>query len=298
MQTQDRLAQVLEWGRPLTGFTEDHAAEAVRGGQYILRSIHQGLCEVSARTGRDPGDERLILAFYCEMALLFWLDDCHDHALLEPDQLLAVEQLLGQGAGQVPGFAACSELRTTLADLAYDPRDYSHLLADTRRYCSAMRTGKLHAQTPLSWSYVEHLHNGIDSIAYHNVFCCLSLLWGLEMADLRLDADFCQAVRLLSTIGRIQNDLHGQAKDLRAGEADNVAIMLNRHYPALPVTPFLDAELAGYTRLLQQLMARRRFPQPWQSLIEAMLAIRAQYYQTSVSRYRTEAEGSGTPTPS
>jgi len=38
-------------------------------------------------------------------------------------------------------------------------------------------------------------------------------------------------------------------------------------------------------------MAEERFPAPWGPLIEAMAAIRAQYYRTSTSRYRSDAAG-------
>ena len=43
----------------------------------------------------------------------------------------------------------------------------------------------------------------------------------------------------------------------------------------------------GYTRMLHR--AEERFPAPWEQLIEAMAAIRAKYYQTSTSRYRSDA---------
>ncbi len=287
MQAERALDQVMEYGGRLTGFTEEHAAEAIRGGQYILQSIHSGLLGGSVRTGRDPRDETLILAFYRELALLFWLDDCHDRALLNPSQLAAVEQALGQGTPcTVAGFEGGNVLRASLAGLAYDPRDYTHLLADTRHYCAALRAGKAQTQGTEGWSYAEHLQNGIDSIAYKNVFCCLSLLWGLDMASWRMRPDFCHALRLISTIGRVQNDLHGWAKDLRVGETDNVAIRLNRCYPDLPVPQFLKDELAGHTRLLYQVMAEGSFPAPWGQLFDVMLTIRTQYYQTSVSRYR------------
>ncbi|RWN89367.1 MAG: hypothetical protein E5Y10_35750, partial [Mesorhizobium sp.] len=82
IQTERALQQVLEWGRALTGFADEHAEEAVRGGQYILQRIHPSLRDTSARTGRDPQDETLIVAFYRELALLFWLDDCNDLGLI------------------------------------------------------------------------------------------------------------------------------------------------------------------------------------------------------------------------
>ncbi|MDI2111609.1 hypothetical protein QJT79_45820, partial [Bradyrhizobium sp. Mp64] len=68
IQTERALQQVLEWGHSLTGFGEEHAVEAVRGGQYILQSIRLSLRDISARTGRDPQDETLIVAFYRELA--------------------------------------------------------------------------------------------------------------------------------------------------------------------------------------------------------------------------------------
>ncbi|UVO40721.1 hypothetical protein KUL72_29230 [Bradyrhizobium arachidis] len=43
--------------------------------------------------------------------------------------------------------------------------------------------------------------------------------------------------------------------------------------------------------MLHRVMAEERFPAPWGPLIEAMAAIRAQYYQTSASRYRSDAAG-------
>ncbi|MER9477576.1 hypothetical protein NKI60_35105, partial [Mesorhizobium sp. M0520] len=85
IQTERALQQVLEWGRSLIGFADEHAMEAVRGGQYILQRIHPSLRDASARTGRDPQDEPLIVAFYRELALLFWLDECIDVGLIAPE---------------------------------------------------------------------------------------------------------------------------------------------------------------------------------------------------------------------
>lgn len=298
IQTERALQQVLEWGRSLTGFADEHAVEAVRGGQYILQRIHPSLRDTSARTARDPQDETLIVAFYRELALLFWLDDCNDLGLIAPEQLAAVEQALGQGVPcALPGFEGCTVLLASLAALAYDRRDYAQLLDDTRCYCAALRAGRAQAAGAERWSYAEYLHNGIDSIAYTNVFCCLSLLWGLGMATLRARPAFRQVLRLISAIGRLQNDLHGRDKDRSAGEADNAAIVLLQRYPAMPVVEFLNDELAGHTRMLHRVMAEERFPAPWGPLIEAMAAIRAQYYQTSTSRYRSDAAGGGQRAP-
>ncbi|TIL44159.1 MAG: hypothetical protein E5X07_41645, partial [Mesorhizobium sp.] len=69
-------------------------------------------------------DETLIVAFYRELALLFWLDDCNDLGLIAPEQFAAVEQALGHGVPCVlPGFEGCAQLRASLAALAYDRRD-------------------------------------------------------------------------------------------------------------------------------------------------------------------------------
>ncbi|BBD36430.1 hypothetical protein Amn_13100 [Aminobacter sp. Y103A] len=298
IQTERALQQVLEWGRSLTGFADEHAVEAVRGGQYILQRIHPSLRDTCARTGRDPQAETLIVAFYRELALLFWLDDCNDLGLIAPEELAAVEQALGQGVPcALPGFEGCAALRASLAALAYDRRDYARLLDDTRCYCAALRAGHAQAVGAERWSYAEYLHNGIDSIAYTNVFCCLSLLWGLDMATLRARPAFRQVLRLISAIGRLQNDLHGRDKDRSAGEDDNAAILLRQRYPAMPVVEFLNDELAGHTRMLHRVMAEERFPAPWGALIEAMAAIRAQYYQTSTSRYPSDAAGGGQRAP-
>ncbi|WP_027164043.1 hypothetical protein [Mesorhizobium sp. WSM1293] len=290
IQPERALPQVLEWGRSLIGFADEHALEAVRGGQYILQRIHPSLRDTSARTGRDPQDETLIVAFYRELALLFWLDDCNDLGLIAPEQLAAVEQALGQGVPcALPGFEGCAVLRASLAALAYDRRDYTQLLDDTRCYCAALRGGDAQAAAAERWSYAEYLQNGIDSIAYSNVLCCLSLLWGLDMATMRSRPAFRQVLRLISAIGRLQNDLHGRDKDRSAGDADNAAILLLQRYPAMPVLEFLNDELAGHTRMLHRVMAEARLPVPWEPLIEAMAAIRAQYYQTSPNRYSSDA---------
>ncbi|AGB73386.1 MULTISPECIES: terpene synthase family protein [Rhizobium] len=292
IQTEGALQQVLEWGRSLTGFADEHAVEAVRGGKYILQCIDPSLRDISVRTGRDPQDETLIVAFYRELALLFWLDDCNDLGLITPEQLAAVERALGQDVPcALPGFEGCATLRGSLAALAYDCRDYAQLLDDTRYYCAALRAGRAQAQGAERWSYTEYLHNGVDSIAYANVFCCMSLLWGLDMATLRARPAFRQVLRLISAIGRLQNDLHGREKDRSGGEADNAAILLSQRYPAMPVVEFLNDELAGHTRMLHRVMAEECFPAPWGPLIEAMAALRAQYYQTSTSRYRNDAAG-------
>ncbi|KOR47915.1 hypothetical protein ADT25_04220 [Xanthomonas oryzae] len=292
------LQQVRDWGHLLTGFADQHAAEAVRGGSYILQCIQPGLRETSARTGRDPQDDVLTVAFYCELALLFWLDDCNDLGLIEPAQLDSVEQALGQGVPcALPGFEACAALRASLAGLAYDHGDYVQLLEDTRRYCAALRVGPVQAAAGQAWSYAEYLHTGIDSIAYANVFCCLSLLWGLEMAALRERPAFRQALRLIGEIGRLHNDLHGRDKDRAAGETANALILLQQRYPAMPVVDFLHDELAGRIRMLQRILAEERFPAPWAALFEAMAAIGTQYYQTSINRYRSDAVEEGPHAP-
>ncbi|ODR93353.1 terpene synthase family protein [Sinorhizobium alkalisoli] len=298
IQTERALQQVLEWGHSLIGFADEHAVEAVRGGQYILQRIHPSLRDTSTRTARDPQDETLIVAFYRELALLFWLDDCNDLGLIAPEQLAAVEQALGQGVPcALPEFEGCAVLRASLAALAYDRRDYAQLLDDTRCYCAALRAGHAQAAGAERWSYAEYLHNGIDSIAYANVFCCLSLLWGLDMATLRARPAFRQVLQLISAIGRLQNDLHGRDKDRSAGEADNAAILLLQRYPAMPVVEFLNEELAGHARMLHRVMAEERFPAPWGPLIEAMAAMSAQYYEASTSRYCNDAAGGGQRAP-
>lgn len=81
----------------------------------ILQRIHPSLRDTSARTGRDPQNETLIVAFYRELALLFWLDDCNDVGLIAPEQLAAVEQALGHGVPCVlSGFEGCAQLRASL----------------------------------------------------------------------------------------------------------------------------------------------------------------------------------------
>lgn len=282
------LRQVREWGRTLPGFMDEHAEEAVRGGGYLLRRIGPDLGARMAHTGRDPQDATLAVAFYRELALLFWLDDCSDLHLIPPEQLAAVEESVGSGVlCALPGFEGCGALRASLATLACDRSDYLHLLDDTRRYCAALRAGPAQNAAGDAWSYAEYLRNGIDSIAYANVFCCLSLLWGLDMARLRERPAFREALRLLCVVGRLQNDLHGCDRDRKAGEAGNAALLLQRLHPAMPVIEFLNGELAGHQRLLRQVMAQEPFPAPWGTLFEAMVALRAQYYETSTSRYRS-----------
>ncbi|MDQ0560961.1 hypothetical protein QO004_002754 [Rhizobium mesoamericanum] len=293
MKTEFALKLVLDWGRSLSGFAADHAVEAVRGGQYILESIQPWLDELSARTFRDPRDETLILAFYRELALLFWLDDCYDHDLIAPEQLAAVELALAQEAPRAPsGFESCAAQRALLAQLAYDRRDYIQLLDDTRRYCGALRAGHTQAATGKQWSYAEYLDNGVASIAYTNVFCCLSLLWGLDMACLRGRPAFRQAIWLISAIGRLQNDLHGCDRDSSMGETDNSVILLLRRYPAMPAAKFLSDELAGLTRMLRRLLVEEHLPPAWDALIDAMTGIRTHFYETSRSRYSSDGTGS------
>lgn len=125
----------------------------------------------------------------------------------------------------------------------------------------------------------------------------MSLLWGLDMVTLRARPAFREVLRLVSVIGRLQNDLHGRDKDMSAGETDNAAILLLQRYPAMPVVEFLYHELAGHSRMLHRVMAEERFLAPWGPLIEAMAALRGQYYQTSTGRYHSDAAGGGKRAP-
>ncbi len=110
---------------------------------------------------------------------------------------------------------------------------------------------------------------------------------GAGHGDLARAFVVCQVIRLISAIGRLQNELHGRNKDMSAGEPDNAAILLLQRYPAMPVVEFLNggrlyahAAPADGGRTLSRAM---------EQLIEAMAAIRAKYYQTSTSRYRSDA---------
>ncbi|MFP1739556.1 terpene synthase family protein [Lonsdalea quercina] len=286
---EDACAQVKAWGETLSGFLDEHAVEAVRGGQFILHSIRPELAAMHARTGIDPNDEARALAFYQEMALLFWIDDCHDRVVLSPDDYAVVEGILvGRTPDAPTASAGASVLRHRLALLAYQEHDYSQLLADTQAYSTALRNGKRLANDPDRWSYSEHLRNGLDAIGYQNVFGCLSLLWGLEMPRWRTVPIFQNALRFLCAIGRLQNDLHGLANDRTTGEIDNLALQLERRYPMLNAVEFLQHEISGYERMLRPLLETVNFDPVWVRLMETMLKVRAQYYETSALRYRVD----------
>lgn len=287
--SNDACQQVKTWGETLPGFLDEHAVEAVRGGQFILRSIRPELAEMRARTGRDPDDQARVLAFYQEMALLFWIDDCHDRAVISPGDYAVVEGILvGRTPGTPTASVGCSVLRRRLSQLACHEHAYSQLLADTQAYSTALRNGKRLASDPDRWSYAEHLRNGIDSIGYRNVFGCLSLLWELDMPRWLTDPTFQDALRYLCAIGRLQNDLHGLNNDRTSGEADNLAVQLERRYPTLNAVEFLQAEIAGYEGMLNPLLETANFDPVWVRLMETMLTVRAQYYATSSLRYRVD----------
>lgn len=285
----DACQQVKAWGETLSGFLDEHAVEAVRGGQFILHSIRPELIAMSARTGRDPDDEARVLAFYQEMALLFWIDDCHDRAAITPDDYAVVEGILvGRTPDAPTASEGCSVLRHCLAQLACHKHDYSQLLTDTQAYSTALRNGKRLASDPGGWSYAEHLRNGIDSIGYRNVFGCLSLLWELDMPRWLTEPTFQNALRFLCAIGRLQNDLHGLDNDRASGEADNLAVQLERRYPMLNAVAFLQTEISGYERMLRPLLETAQFAPVWVRLMKTMLTVRAQYYATSALRYRVD----------
>lgn len=292
----DACQQVKVWGETLFGFLDEHAVEAVRGGQSILRHIRPELAAISARTGRDPDDEARELAFYQEMALLFWIDDCHDRGVMSPDDYAVVEGIL---VGRMPDAptpsVGCSFLRHRLAQLASHKHDYSQLLADTQAYSTALRNGKRLASDPERWSYSEHLRNGVDSIGYQNVFGCLSLLWGLDMPRWRTEPAFQNALSFLCAIGRLQNDLHGLANDRTLGEADNLAVQLERRYPTLDAVEFLQTEITGYERMLRPLLETANFDPVWVRLMETMLTVSDQYYATSTLRYRIDDTATTAP---
>jgi len=63
---------------------------------------------------------------------------------------------------------------------------------------------------------------------------------GAGHGDLARAFVVCQVIRLISAIGRLQNELHGRNRDMSAGEPDNAAILLVERYPAMPVVEFLN----------------------------------------------------------
>lgn len=160
---------------------DEHAVEAVRGGQYILQRVHSSLREISDSTGRDPEDETPIVAFYRELALLFWLDDCNDLGLIAPEQLAGVEQALGQGVRARSPDSRAAVLRASLAALAYDHRDYAQLLDEpgaTVRHCAPdtrRRQGRNAGPTPSTCTTASNqLPTRTYSVAYR---CCGGWTW-------------------------------------------------------------------------------------------------------------------------
>lgn len=281
------LERVSAWGQTIKGFRHEHAIEAIQGGKLILQGL-RGKGGDWAHMPARCSTQDAAFAFVAEMALLFWLDDCYDLALLADDELaLAVAVLTGREHAAPAHLKGCEVIRQTLAEYAASAAEYQNLLEHTAAYAHALATER--ERSADNCSYSEYLENGIASIGYHNVLGCLSLLWGLGMPEQMRSTAFRATLRRVCIIGRLQNDLHTAAEECVGPLVANAASVVARMTSAFPVA-FVEQELAGHGRLLDRHLATQPLDETWQPLVTILRSIRESYYEKSVQRYRRSSQ--------
>ena len=285
MDTPEKwLSAMLTWGHGLKGFKHEHAAEALHGCSLFLTGVENEGGRLIEGVGTQ--NDEASYTFTLDMAMLFWLDDCFDEQILKPYELDAIgEMLSGQSSARTTEAKCYQALLDLLAAQATSDADFALVREYGIAYYRALQAEALLSSGKRPMSYAEYLENGIDSIAFMRVLASLSALWGLGMPERRKCPRFQRFLRHLCLVGRLQNDLHTLEKDRREGCTANAVMMIERFLPRERALAFVEDELRGYERLLDNDMDDLAPDDPFRRLAEIFRRVRELYYSTSRQRY-------------
>lgn len=275
--SDELLPDLLTWGRDLKGFKREHAISAM----YVVKSCLNGISDKDGRMiqGLGTQDMRAAFAFALDLTMIFWLDDCFDDQILEPDQLEAVGAVLaGSDVGTTPETKACQAVHRLLTGLARSVEDGRLMLDCGAGSFRAWQKEALLSSAQIEMSYVEYLDNGIDSIAALRILATMSALWGLGMAARFNTLRFQRFLRHLSIAIRLYNDLISLEKERHEKCRANAVLVVERVLPGTGARVFLEEDLRGYERLLAQDIECMEKDDPLRRAAEILMVMQERYY--------------------
>jgi hypothetical protein len=220
--------------------------------------------------------------------MIFWLDDCFDSQALSQaklDSILAYAK--GKESPSTVEAEAYRELRTSFAELAASPDDL-RLWDEYSYFVPFEREAALSAGT-LSISFGEYLDNGLRSICLPRTVASASVLWGLDMASRAADPRFMRLLHHQAIVARLENDLYSVKRERAEGGGANAVFLLERHLSPEDARAFVQRELHGYLRLVEDDIQHFDGQAPLLRLCKLLTGMGEAYYNDARERYHPTA---------
>lgn len=283
------LRDLLAWGRDIKGFKPAHATD----GFAVASVAIEGMKNRDGTMIRGIGfkSRQASFAFALEMTVLFWLDDCFDEHLLAPHELDAVGAVIATGSTLpvTPEAQACRILLQVLAEQAQSDADYRLWMDGGAAYYRAWQREALLSSGQMEMSYAEYLENGIDSVDMPRIWATVSALWGWNMPVRVADPRFMRSLRHMAIACRLKNDLYSLEKERLEGCRANAVLLIERFLPSDAARAFIEEELRGYERLLDEDIEHLDQDDSFRCLTEILMAVNERFSTTPRDRYQSTA---------
>jgi hypothetical protein len=133
--------------------------------------------------------------------------------------------------------------------------------------------------------YSEYIDNGVGSSAVPHIVSGASLVYGFELASRLSDARVQSFMRHLSLACRLHNDLSSIEKERREGCLANAALLMDKYLPPEMSRRFVEEEMAGYERMLNEDIASLGEADPLSILARVMPYVHVVLYAMPRSGY-------------
>jgi hypothetical protein len=141
---------------------------------------------------------------------------------------------------------------------------------------------------PAPRTYLEHLETGARSVGFAHCMATLALASGLDISERMVDSDVQFAIDLFARASRLENDLHGLARERWENNSANAVLLLQ---PTLQsaAARFVRMEVERYRATAEHVLGRLAHSDPLVHLVRATLAGAAAFYSTEAGRYLARA---------
>jgi hypothetical protein len=164
-----------------------------------------------------------------------------------------------------------------LAPLARGTADLEQWRLSAARVLEGLRREEEASRARSQVTYAEYLEAGRHSIAVLNMVLGAALLLGLEFARREDSSALSEVERYFSTVARLENDLFSEQRDRGEGCTANALLVLEP-WMGHSARGFIQSELQGFLRLLEQALARLGPEDAWRQLIRRAMAAHAAVY--------------------
>jgi hypothetical protein len=137
---------------------------------------------------------------------------------------------------------------------------------------------------PAPRTYLEHLETGARSIGFAHCMATLALASGLDISERTADPNVQFAIDLFARAARLENDLHGLARERWETNCANAVLLLQ---PTLQsaAARFVRMEVERYRATAEHVVGRLTPGDPLVRLIRSTLAGAAAFYRERTLRF-------------